>query len=246
MEFSYNECEIELPSGYVDNEGKLHKKVVVREMSGEEEELILNADAGKAGQVLNRILDRVAKLKDAPGVKFVDSLLMVDQLFLLVQARILSFGKDYTFGVECTACKQNSQIKLDLESLSFKSPKNPQIEEQVSLKKSGLVVHFKKNQGKDQPNLIKILEAKSSDKITQLLEYRITKILNKEGEQLDKAVVIKKLPVSDRKALREAMNESEGDAETIVDYDCVHCSHKMKVRLPIDENFFCLGQKQDS
>lgn len=245
MEFAYNEREIELPSGYLDNEGTLHKTVIVREMSGEEEELILNAETSKAGQVLNRVLDRVAKLKDAPGIKFVDSLLMVDQLFLLVQARVLSFGKEYTFSVECDACRKKSQIKLDLESLSFTAPKNPKIEEKVKLKRSGLEIEYKKNQGKDQPNLLKILESKSTDKITQLLEYRISKILNKNGEEVEKAI-IKKLPVSDRKALREAMNESEGDAETIVDYECVHCSHNMKVRLPIDENFFCLGQKQDS
>lgn len=245
LDFTYNEKEVILPSGYTDPEGVLHKEVVIRELSGEEEEILLNADSSKNGQLLNKILDKVAKLKNRPELKFVESLLLTDQLFLLVQARALSFGKDYKFGLDCPQCKTKANLSVDLESLEFVGAENPALHETVELPNSKVQVKFKKHQGKDQANLSKLMNNGGADKINQLLLYRIQEVRYND-QVIDKTEALKKVPASDRKFIREYMAKSEGSAETAIDYQCVNCSHKMTIPLPIDENFFCLGQQLDA
>lgn len=247
--FSYNEKEVTLPNGFYDEKDeKLYKKVIVREMTGEEEDILLNEKEADSGMTLNRILENVCTLKDKPKLNFIQSLLMVDQLFLIVQARILTHGNNLRFEVThekaSGGCGQQTGVNLELDSLEFNSsPKPKELIESIELPKSKCTVTFKKNQGKDQSVLSKLLRSKSSDKFTQLLQYRTLK-LEKDGKEIPKDL-LKKLPGSDRKLLREYMNKSEGKAETSIEVDCSNCGSPVKATLPIDEGFFCLTEHED-
>lgn len=244
--FTYREKEVDLPSGYVDSEGQLHKSVILREMSGEEEDLLLDETETKNGTSVTSVLNRLMKLKDKPSLKVAGELLMVDQLFLLVQARMLTYGNSYKFDVTCQvdACKKITRLNLDLSSLKFEGSPNPSsLEESVVLPATGIEIRFKKNQGKDQGNLFKLAQGKSRDKITQLLKYRVVEI-KKDGKTLSNDMV-KSLPGQDRKLLRETMNKAEGYAETAIDFECVHCNNSMKIQLPLNASFFCLTGEED-
>jgi hypothetical protein len=246
--FTYAEKEVELPAGYLcPEDGKLYRSVVVREMSGEEEDLLFNEKNARAGNSLNKVLAKLCKLKDLPSQHFVDDLLIVDQYYLLVQARILTYGNIYTFQAKHPeadgGCGETTTVRLELDSLKFESPTTPTaLEETVSLPKSGLIVTFKKNQGKDQANLRKIAYGGADDKISQLIQYRARKIV-KDGKELP-LTVLKQLPLSDRKILREAMSQSEGKAETSVDVPCGGCGQTLKVEMPLNQDFFCLGGRE--
>lgn len=244
LSISYVEKEVELPSGFHDTtSGEVYKTVVIREMSGVEEDLLLNENVAKSGNTLNKILSNVCKLKEKPNLRFVDNLLMVDQLYLLVQVRILTYGNNYRFEVKHDrdqgGCGGFTHVSLELDSLEFTPPAKPELEQEVFLPKSKVTVVFKKNQGKDQANLTKILTSKAEDKISQLLQYRTRKVLTEGGDDLG-IEAIKRLPLSDRKLLREEMNEAEGKAETSIEVECASCGEEMKVALPLDQNFFCL------
>jgi len=243
--FQYREKEVELPNGYLDSDGVLHRAVNVRELSGEEEDILLDETESKNGTTITNILNRVCKLKDKPTQKFVSDLLMVDQLYLLVQTRSLTYGDTFKFDQLCSnqACQKISRVNLELSSLKFQGSSNPKsLEETIELPNTGVSVRFKKNQGKDQGSLQKIQKG-AKDKVSQLLMYRIIE-LTKEGVEYPK-MVVKSLPGEDRKFLREFMRKSEGDAETMIDFSCYHCRHEMKIQLPFDQNFFCLTEDVD-
>lgn len=239
--FQYKEREVELPNGYVDSDGTLYKTVIVRELSGEEEDLLLDQSEARNGTTITNILNKICKLKDKPSIKIAADLMVVDQFYLLVQARMLTYGKNYNFEVTCQSqpCGKISRINLDLESLEFKPSPNPlSLTESVLLPNSGLQVVFKKNQGKDQGNLSKIQQGSAKDKVSQLLQYKVVEI-TKDGVKHPKSL-IKSLPGEDRRILREAMRKSEGDAETVINVNCFHCGHSMKAEMPFDHAFFCL------
>lgn len=246
---NYAQKEVELPAGYCDvDSGQIHKTVVIREMTGVEEDILLNAEHARSGMVLNKILDNICELKDKPGMKFVNDLLIVDQYFLMVQARILTYGNIYTFEVahdkDMGGCGAKTTIRLELDSLEFKGPENPaELESSVVLPKSGLKVVFKKNQGKDQPALLKLAQRNSQDKVSQILQYRTKTILSPDGTELDKSI-IKDIPAMDRKFLREYMNKSEGKAETELSTHCATCGELMKIEMPLGADFFCLGGRE--
>lgn len=247
---NYAQKEVELPAGYYDVESaQVYKKVVVREMTGVEEDILLNAEYARSGVVLNKILENICELKDKPGIKFINDLLIVDQYFLMVQARILTYGNVYAFEVahdkDMGGCGAKTTIRLELDSLEFSGPEDPtELEASVVLPKSGIKVVFKKNQGKDQSALLKLTQRNSQDKISQVLQYRTKAVYSPDGTELDKSI-IKNIPAMDRKFLREYMNKSEGKAETELNTFCATCGEPMKIEMPLGADFFCLGGREN-
>lgn len=113
--------DVDLPGGYIDNDGVTHTTAVVREMTGADEEAL---DAlFKAGAKRNRFdrLDTlITRCVTSIGThKEIDQevahrLLQGDRDFLAMQIRRVSFGDEITGTVICPACGESNDVEVNL------------------------------------------------------------------------------------------------------------------------------------
>ena len=81
-----------LPTGLLDDDGELHTETILREMTGEEED-ILTARKGTMSHKLQMILEkcvvRVGSIdqSNAHWSRFIKTLTMTDRLFLIIRIR---------------------------------------------------------------------------------------------------------------------------------------------------------------
>ena len=93
------EFEFELPIGYVDDDGKLHRAAVLRKMTGRDEAIMADKKNRHNGarmitQLLSNCLVRLGDI-ERPGASLTRALYSADRHFLLVKLREITFGREY-------------------------------------------------------------------------------------------------------------------------------------------------------
>jgi len=114
------EFTFELPKGYVDREGNLHREVVLREINGADQEAMLNPQfrnnpAKMLTSLLARVVMRLGTLEKAridTGVTA--QLLKSDRDFLIMKLKELDSGPDLDLDVECPDCGRRFKASLDM------------------------------------------------------------------------------------------------------------------------------------
>ena len=108
----------ELPCGFIDEKDTLHTDVIVKEMTGEEEEILAakNIPNGKKyNRVLARCTTQIGDFTDPMTIsRIVQELPQGDRIFLLFAIRRASLGDDMPFTTKCPSCDQESQMEIDL------------------------------------------------------------------------------------------------------------------------------------
>ena len=120
------EFTFELPKGYVDREGNLHREVVLREINGADQEAMLNPQfrnnpAKMLSSLLARVLMRLGTLEKAridTGVTA--QLLKSDRDFLIMKLKELDSGPDLDLDVECPDCGRRFKASLDMADFFVK------------------------------------------------------------------------------------------------------------------------------
>jgi DNA-directed RNA polymerase subunit RPC12/RpoP len=115
------EFEFELPVGYVDEDGRLHKIAVLRKMTGHEEALLADRKLRQnGGRLVTELLANCLKrLGDITPVsrQVVNQLTSPDRNFLLVQLRKITFGQEMETSYVCPSCGEVTTLVQDLEEL---------------------------------------------------------------------------------------------------------------------------------
>src|ERR1700730_12863885 len=92
------ESEFNLPIGYTDDEGKLHRMVVLRKMTGKEEAILADRRYQRnGGKLVTELINScLVRLGDAPknGPSAVESMYSADRNFLLLKLRSITFGSE--------------------------------------------------------------------------------------------------------------------------------------------------------
>jgi len=120
------EFTFELPKGYVDREGNLHREVVLREINGADQEAMLNPQfrnnpAKMLSSLLARVIMRLGTLEKAridTGVTA--QLLKSDRDFLIMKLKELDSGPDLDLDVECPDCGRRFKASLDMADFFVK------------------------------------------------------------------------------------------------------------------------------
>lgn len=115
------EFELELPMGYEDQDGRVHRIAVLRKMTGRDEAVMAdkryrNNGAKMITELLANCLVRLGDL-EAPGPPVVQRLFSADRHFLLVRLREITFGPQLRAAYSCTACHQATERIEDLAEL---------------------------------------------------------------------------------------------------------------------------------
>jgi len=206
---------VELPSKgliYPETSPLSSGKVEMKYMTAREEDILTNQSYIQKGTVLDEL---IKSLIVTPNVKYED-LVVGDKNALLVAARILGYGKDYTFtygGEEQIIDLSTVENKPLLEHL-YTQGKN---EFEYTLPSTGVKITFKLLTGADEKKInaelegLKKINKNASPELSTRLKHMITSV---EGNSEPKAIrefVDNHFLARDSRAFREYVKEVQPD-----------------------------------
>jgi hypothetical protein len=216
-------------------------KIEMKYMTAKEEDILTNANYMRQGTVIDKLLQALI----VTPINY-DDLLIGDKNAILIAARVLGYGKDYTFkytnqrGQEVEATVDLSQLnEKTLNESLFTAGIN---ELSFSLPKSGNVITFKLLSHGDEKKIeaeIKGLQKVNSNgsyDVTTRLKHIITSV-NGIREQRDIRIYVESMLAPDARSLREYYNKIQPDINLI--YKPEDDSYVGEgIAIPISLNFF--------
>jgi hypothetical protein len=181
-------------------------EVEMKYMTAKEEDILTNSNFIANGTVIDKLLQSLIVTEN---VEFED-ILIGDKNAIMVAARILSYGKDYSFnfgGKEYTV----DLTKLENKKIDYKLLEKGINEFEFTLPKSENNVTFKLLNQIDERNItneqdgLKKLNKDNSTEVTSRLKYTITSVNGKREPKDIREFVDKYLLASDARALRNHM-----------------------------------------
>ena len=120
------EYTFELPKGYVDKDGTLHREVVLREITGADQEAMLNPSlrnnpAKMLTALLARVIIRIGTLeKKKIDTSVTAGMFKSDRDFLISKLKEIDSGPDMEIDVECPDCGRKFKAMLDMSDFFVK------------------------------------------------------------------------------------------------------------------------------
>lgn len=231
----------ELPSGYIDSSGSLHTTVHVREMTGDEED-VLTSRRMQAHQKLQQVMEgcvtqigTIRREGNSEWSKIIRDLTATDRLFIIVKIREITLGSAYTFKTKCPECGDIHEQAVSLSEFVIKAPLDPMIRSwSGSMPKSGLAYTAKVQTGVEEAKIAKAGESKDLLSLGML-----ARLVELDGKQPVTLAMVKSLPLADRAYLRAEFDKHESNIENDSEIECPACGHEYKAKIDIgDSNFF--------
>jgi hypothetical protein len=236
-EFKLPTETVELPSKgllYPEDSELAKGTIEMKYMTAKEEDILTNQNYIKNGTVLDKLMRSLIMSK----INY-DELLIGDKNAIMVAARILGYGSEYTFeygGEEHT---------VDLTTLEDKPLKeglfvNRTNEFDFTLPKSQNTITFKLLNHKDEQDIARELEGlkkinkDSSPELSTRLKYMILSVNGERDKKVIRDFVENYLLAQDSRALREYIREIQPD----VDLTFFPDGSSDRVNLPIGLKFF--------
>jgi len=216
---------LELPCGYLDPEGVLHRDVELSELTGHEEDMLSSTSVPsykKMGLLVGRCVKRIGTITDAGQIAaLADKLTVGDRVYLMFALRKITLGSDYPFRATCPSCKQESLFRVNLDRLDVQKMKTPEVRIY-----SGMLPSSKK------PITYRVLTGNHEEQMAQLRnkDDAISASLWMRLESLDgkppTLPEVKALSMRDREHIRVVCDEVDGGVDTSIDMHCLKCGHE--------------------
>jgi hypothetical protein len=228
---------IELPSKgllYPESNPLSSGKLEMKYMTAKEEDILSNQSYIQKGTVLDKLLESLIVTKEIN----VTDLIVGDKNALLIAARVLGYGKDYTFTYD------GKEHEIDLSILENKTFDESLIakgtnEFSYTLPSTGTEITFKLLTGKDELNINKEIEGlkkihkDSSPELSTRLKYMITSVAGDREAKTIRNFVDNYLLARDSRALREYIRRIQPDVDLNYTLDSGE-----EVTIPINISFF--------
>ena len=236
-EFKIPTETVELPSKgllYPESSELAKGTIEMKYMTAREEDILTNQSYIKNGTVL----DKLMKSLIVSPINY-DEILIGDKNAIMVAARVLGYGKDYTFDYD------GETQTVDLSTLENK-PVHPEIESrkvnefEYVLPHSGNRVTFRFLTHKDEQDInreiegLKKINKDGSSELTTRLKYIITSVEGSREKKDIRDFVDNYLLAKDSRALREHIKELQPD----VDLSFFPSDGGDRVNIPIGISFF--------
>lgn len=237
MSFNLPTETIKLPSKglvYPETSPLSSGTIEMKYMTAKEEDILTNANYIADGTVL----DRLMKSLIVSNINY-DELIVGDKNAIMIAARILGYGKDYSFnyaGTEQTVDLTTLENKEIDESIYTRGNNEFEFE----LPQSGNKVTFKFLTHKDEQDINKELDAlkklnkEGSAELTTRLRFMITSVNGDNQKSTVNDFVNNYLLAQDSRALREHISSIQPD----VDLTFFPSGSKIKRNLPIGVSLF--------
>ena len=232
-----SDTTVELPGGFIDEEGAVIKTAEVRELTGADEEAISRAGsrAKALGILLNRGLVKVGT-KEA-SKEILESLLSGDRDAILIGIRKVTFGSEMPVQVRCFNCSEEQDTVIDLNTdVPYEVLKDPVQDRNWIVKtKNGRSVAVALPNGVVQQKLMDNADKTSSEINTMLLSGCIISINNSPSMGAHTAL---SLGMSDRtKVIEEILKRNPGPRLGEVKKLCKACGENIPTPLSLLDLF---------
>jgi hypothetical protein len=228
---------VDLPSkGLLYPEGSELAKgqVEIKYMTAKEEDILTNQSYIRNGTVLDKLIKSVIISK----INY-DDLLIGDKNAIMIAARILGYGSDYSFELS------GESHTVDLSQVENKPLKEELFANRVNefsftLPKSKYEITFRLLTHKDEQDINRELEGlkkihkDNSPELSTRLKYLIISVDGSREKQDIREFIDKALLAQDSRALREYVKEIQPD----VDLTFFPNGNSDRVNIPIGVNFF--------
>jgi hypothetical protein len=235
--FSFPTEVVDLPSKgliYPETSPLSSGKVEMKYMTAKEEDILSNQAYIQKGTVLDKLLESLVVTK---GVNIKD-LIVGDKNALFVAARVLGYGKEYSFNYD------GEEITIDLSLVENKPFDEYQITKGINefsytLPHSNNKITYKILTGNDETNIDKEIEGLKkinkdfSPELSTRLKYMITSVEGNRDTKSIREFVDNFLLAKDSRALREYIKTTQPDVDLTFITDS-----GSEVAIPIGINFF--------
>ena len=239
--------EVTLPSkGLLYPEGHPLRSGVIKlkYMTAREEDILTNSNYIKNGTVINKLLQSVI----VTPIDYND-LLIGDKNSILIAARILGYGSDYTFKYTDPSNGDEEEITIDLTELDDKELDESLMVEgrnefAFTLPYSKIDITFKLLTHGDEEKIQKELKGLkkinkfSSAELTTRLKYAIISVNGDRDTKTIREFVDNRLLARDSKAFRNYLGEMMPDIDMEVDIEFESGASAEGVSIPLGINFF--------
>lgn len=233
-----------LAGGYKDPAtGELHRHFTVREMDGEDEDLLGGKGNAMAliNQVIVRCLVSIGPITDrARFAEAVQQMPTADRVAVLITLWRASLGDHYVQKLECPNedCRKEDRYTTDLSSLVVQPMPRPTERAYRTELPSGRVVQWHIMTGSDEEWMgMASRKQREKDGTTLAFLARVDELdgtrLDREARYADACARLKALPKRDRHMMRQLIVEYEGGVDTDVEYECKHCGHQWRGVIPV-------------
>lgn len=244
-----------LPVGYVDSAGKVHDSIVLREMTGVEDDMLGNDDLPLGERVSSVLSACIVKLGDIENKDIIKRAVSdtleggglpiteQDRIAAMIYLRRVSLGDYYKFERRCPRCSTNAENRTtDLRELKIKKCAHPERRRvKLKLTRSGKEVVIKVLSAQGSIDIGR-LRPTQKDLKTLALKVRIELLDGKPLPQNPQQAIsiIKDLPQADRNMIRQAYNAMEDLVETEIDVECRNpiCMATWSFPLDVGQSFF--------
>ena len=249
--FGHSRESFKMPCGYVDVSGVVHNEIILREMTGEEEDMMDDDNLVVTERITGILAScclKIGNVEDADTIRDIISgeikdglpFTGADRLAMLLFLRRVSVGDTYKFEQKCPHCdalNKNRAVRLDeLEIKYVARPDKRKVK--VTLPRSKKEVVLKVLTGVDE---VKITQLKAEKDIRSLA--MIARIESINGEALVRnpranLPILKQLPLIDRQYLRRVYDMMEGSVDTDIEVRCSKCQKDFVFELDLGQVFF--------
>jgi hypothetical protein len=218
-------------------------QITMRYMTAKHEDILTNESYIKSGIVIDKLLE--ALVVDKINL---DDLLIGDKNALLVAARILGYGKDYTFSYKHPSEKDPKQITVDLSKLPDKELKediiiNKRENRFKCILSNGIIIEYKLLTQKDEKNIdeeIKNLKKLYKDSISESVIRLKHTILSINGDIDPKNIIYfieNKFLAKEAREFRKIITEITPDVNLTFTYEGERFTEE-GISIPLGVNFF--------
>ncbi|QXJ21272.1 hypothetical protein AGRA3207_002109 [Actinomadura graeca] len=217
------EFEFELPVGYEDGDGQVHRTAVLRKMTGRDEAVLADRrhranGARMISELLGGCLVRLGTL-EAPGIRAAQGLYSADRQFLLIRLREITFGPEMRASYACGACHESTTLVEDLSELDVVRLGPGEVPGDVTVKlEDGYVdrtgelydvLVFRHPTGLDEERVAGVIRENASQGKNALMARCLKEMGDMPGPKLEAlgTAVFKDMTLSDRGLVDRALND---------------------------------------
>jgi len=241
------EFEFTLPIGYTDEDGRTHRSIVLRKMTGKEEAILADRRYQRnGGQLVTELLHScLVRIGDKPknGRSSVAEMYSADRNYLLLKLRSITFGSELQASYTCPSCGETTQVIEDLDELSVRaladgdSPDDVVVElTDGYLDREGQVhtaLMLRLPTGADEEAVAPQMRQNASLGKNALLA-RCLKSLGDIPRHRLEAIgprILADLTMTDRRLIDRALNENAPGIVLVREIECASCGHTFKSTL---------------
>jgi hypothetical protein len=248
------EFEFELPVGYADDDGRVHRRATLRKMTGREEVLLADRKLRQNGgrlvtELLTSCLRRIGDV-DPLAREVVSRLTSPDRNYLLLELRKITFGHTMEAVYDCPACGETTRSVQDLNDLTVTRANGDGASDVVVTLEDGYVdtggeyyttMVFRLPTGRDEERVSGALKANASQGMSALLTRCLVSVGDMPEQRREGlgSKLITDLTLGDRARIDRAFRMGIPGVNLLTEVECAACGRREERNLDLS-SFFSL------